>query len=191
MQIEDFASRDRMRFAATVSLVYGTSEEQVRRIVTGVEAMLRANPKVWPDTVVAKLLAFSPSSLDVEVLCWFAPSDYGEFRELRQEALLGIMRIVAEAGRASPSRRRPSTWWRRRVDQGRSRVPRRLELDSARRRGAASAQPAGGPTMPESPAPDPVAEQSTLDCDNPGSSAPGSFGRCEPCTASARGPLSR
>ena len=98
MRVEDFASRDRIRFAATVGLVYGTTEEQVRRVVADIEAMLRAKPKVWPDTVVAKLLAFSPSSLDVEVLCWFETSDFAEFRDLRQEALLGIMRIVEEAG---------------------------------------------------------------------------------------------
>jgi len=98
MRIEDFASRDRIRFAATVALVHGTTEEQVRRVVADVEAMLRANPKVWPDTVVAKLLALSPSSLDVEVLCWFQTSDFDEFRGLRQEALLAIMRIVATAG---------------------------------------------------------------------------------------------
>jgi len=97
MRIEDFASRDRIRFSATVGLVYETSEAQARRVAADIEAMLRANPKVWPDPV-AKLLGFSPSSLDVEVLCWFATSDYGEFRELRQEALLGIMRIVTEAG---------------------------------------------------------------------------------------------
>ena len=98
MRVEDFASRDRIRFAATVSLVYCTTEEQVRRVVSGVEAMLRSSPKVWPDTVVAKLAALSPSSLDVEVLCWFQTSDFGEFRDLRQEALLGIMRIVEDAG---------------------------------------------------------------------------------------------
>jgi MscS family membrane protein len=69
MRIEDFASRDRIRFAATVQLVYGTTEEQVRRVVADVEAMLRASPKVWPDTVVvARLAAFAASSLDVEVL---------------------------------------------------------------------------------------------------------------------------
>lgn len=98
MRIEDFASRDRIRFAATVGLVYGTTEEQVRHVVAGIEAMLRASPRVWPDTVVARLAAFSPSSLDVEVLCWFQTSDFGEFRDLRQEALLGIMKIVEEAG---------------------------------------------------------------------------------------------
>ncbi|HSD28456.1 MAG TPA: mechanosensitive ion channel family protein, partial [Vicinamibacteria bacterium] len=97
IQIEDFASRDRIRFTATLSLVYGTSEAQVRRVLTQIEAMLRANPKVWSNPV-AKLLGFSPSSVDIELQFWFATSDYDEFRELRQEALLGIMGIVAEAG---------------------------------------------------------------------------------------------
>jgi len=100
MRIEDFASRDRIRFAATVSLVYATSEEQVRRVVGGIEAMLRAHPKVWPDVVVARLAAFAASSLDVEVLCWFQTTDFAEFRDFRQEALLGIMRVVEEAGTA-------------------------------------------------------------------------------------------
>jgi MscS family membrane protein len=98
MRIEDFASRDRIRFTTTVGLAYGTSEEQARRVLGGIEAMLRANPRVWPDTVVAKLLGFGPSSLDVEVLCWFETGDFDEFRRLREEALLGVMRIVAEAG---------------------------------------------------------------------------------------------
>ena len=98
MRIEDFDTRDRIRFAATVGLVYGTTEAQVRRVVAGIEAMLRANPMVWPDVVVARLAAFAASSLEVEVQCWFQTRDVAEFRDLRQEALLGIMRVVREAG---------------------------------------------------------------------------------------------
>jgi MscS family membrane protein len=98
MQIEDFASRDRIRLAATVGLALGTTEEQLRRVVAGIEGMLRAHPKVWPEVVVAKLAALSVSSLDVEVLCWLQTSDFAEFRDFRQEALFGIVRIVTEAG---------------------------------------------------------------------------------------------
>ena len=97
MRVEDFASRDRIRFAPTVSLVPGTSEAQVRKVVAGIEAMLRKSPKVWPNAVFATLAAVSPASLDVEVLCWFETRDFDEFRVLRQEALLGIMRIIEEA----------------------------------------------------------------------------------------------
>jgi len=98
MRIEDFAARDRIRFATTLQLAYGTSEEQVRRVVSGIDALLRATPKVWPETVVASFAALSPSSLDVEVMCWFETPDFAEFRELRQQVLFGILRIVGEAG---------------------------------------------------------------------------------------------
>jgi MscS family membrane protein len=98
MRIEDFAARDRIRFAATLGLVYGTSEEQMRRVVSGIETLLRATPKVWPETVVASFTGFSQSSLDVEVLCWFETQDFAEFRALRQQVLFGIMRIVEESG---------------------------------------------------------------------------------------------
>jgi MscS family membrane protein len=67
-------------------------------VVGEIEAMLRGMPKVGPDVVVSRLVAFSPSSLDVEVLCWFETSDFAEFRDLRQEALLAILKIVEEAG---------------------------------------------------------------------------------------------
>ncbi|HVO11328.1 MAG TPA: mechanosensitive ion channel family protein [Vicinamibacteria bacterium] len=98
MRVEDFAPRDRIRFAQTVSLVYGTSEAQARDVVRETERFLRSLPKVWPDAVVAKLLAFAASSIEVEVLCWFRTTDYDEFRNLRQEALLGILRVVEKAG---------------------------------------------------------------------------------------------
>ncbi|HEY8233180.1 MAG TPA: mechanosensitive ion channel family protein [Vicinamibacteria bacterium] len=98
MRIETFGARDRIRFAATIGLVFGTREDQLRRIVSGVEALLRASPKVWPESVVSSFAALSPSSLDIEVLCWFETPDYAEFRELRQQVLFGIMRIVEEAG---------------------------------------------------------------------------------------------
>jgi len=98
MRVENFAPRDRIRFAQTVSLVYGTSEAQARDVVRETERLLRSLPKVWPDAVVARLMAFSPSSIDVEILCWFRTTDYDEYRNLRQEALLGILRVVEKAG---------------------------------------------------------------------------------------------
>jgi MscS family membrane protein len=98
MRVEDFASRDRIRFTATVSLAYGTSEAQVRQVVSGIDQLLRADPSTWPEGVVAKLASLGPSALEVEVVCWFRTTDFDEFRELRQRTLLGILRIVEEAG---------------------------------------------------------------------------------------------
>jgi MscS family membrane protein len=98
LRIEDFAARDRIRFETRLSLVYGTSEATLREVIAGVEALLRAHPKVWPETVVVSLAGFSASSLDVEVLCWFVTSDFAEFRAERQDTLFAILRVVERAG---------------------------------------------------------------------------------------------
>jgi MscS family membrane protein len=98
LRVEDFAVRDRIRFAATLGLAYDTSEEQMRQVTKGIDALLRATPNVWPEGVVSSFSAFGASSLDVEVQCWFATSDFEEFRALRQQLLFGIMRVVREAG---------------------------------------------------------------------------------------------
>jgi hypothetical protein len=114
MRIEDFASRDRIRLSATIGVVYGTTRAQIERIVAGMETVLRDHPLIWPDTVVVRFAGFGASSLDIEVMAWFRTSDFNVFRDCRQEALFGFMRVVEEAARASPSRRGRCTWSRRR-----------------------------------------------------------------------------
>ena len=98
MQIETFAERDRIRLAATVNLAYGTTAAQVREVVAGGETVLRAHPKIWPDAVVVRFLGFAESSLSVELMAWFRTTDYGEFRDIRQEVLLDLMEVVENAG---------------------------------------------------------------------------------------------
>ncbi len=98
MQIESFAERDRIRLAATLALQYGATAAQLRQVVTGTEELLRAHPKIWPDTVVVRLAAFAESAVSVELMAWFQTADFNEFRDIRQEVLLGVMEIVERAG---------------------------------------------------------------------------------------------
>ena len=98
MRVEDFASRDRIRFGATVGLVYGTTRSRSGASSRTSRRCSGRTRRSGPTPSWRSSLAFSPSSLDVEVLCWFQTSDFAEFRDLRQEALLGIMRVVEEAG---------------------------------------------------------------------------------------------
>jgi MscS family membrane protein len=68
------------------------------RVLKGLEDTLRSHPRIWPDTVIVRFAGFGRSSLEIEVMCWFQTTDYDEFRVLREEALLGFMRVVEDAG---------------------------------------------------------------------------------------------
>lgn len=97
-RIESLAARDRLRMTATVMLAYGTTEAQVRQVIDGIERRLRAQALVWPDVVVARLANLGPTSIDIEVMCWFQTSDFDVFRAARQEVLLSIIGVVEQAG---------------------------------------------------------------------------------------------
>ena len=98
LRIESYAARDRMRLSTVVTLAYGATESQLRHAVGGIEGVLRAHPLVWPDVVVARLSNLSAASIDIDVVCWFQTTDFEVFRTCRQDVLLGILRVVEEAG---------------------------------------------------------------------------------------------
>ena len=100
MRLESLSARDRMRLACTLSLVYSTSAAQLRQVLTGLEAALREQPKLWPETVVVRLKELGESALGVEVMAWFETADFGEFQAIRQEVLLRFLEVVQQAGSA-------------------------------------------------------------------------------------------
>jgi MscS family membrane protein len=106
MRLESYSARDRMRLACTVGLVYATSASQMRRVLEGLEATLRAHPMIWPDAVVVRFKEFAASSLDIEIMAWFTTANWAEFQLIRQEVLLQFMEVVegAETSFAFPTR---------------------------------------------------------------------------------------
>jgi MscS family membrane protein len=94
MRVETYAARDRCRFATTLGLEYGTTAEQLRQVLAGLERVLRAHPGIWPNDVIVRFAGLGESSLDIEIMAWFQTSDYGQFRTWRQEALLSFMDVV-------------------------------------------------------------------------------------------------
>ena len=95
---ESISARDRIRLFTNLGLSYGTSAEQLRRVLADVEGALRAHPRIWPDTVSVRLTDFKDSTINVEVMAWFQTTDWNEFTTIRQEMLLRFMEIVAQAG---------------------------------------------------------------------------------------------
>ncbi|MBI5486181.1 MAG: mechanosensitive ion channel family protein [Deltaproteobacteria bacterium] len=98
MRLESYTARDRMRLACTLGLTYSTTAEQLRRVLEGLEQVLRAHPKIWPDVVTVRFVALAASSLSVEVMAWFRTADWNEFQSIRQDVLLRFMEVVETAG---------------------------------------------------------------------------------------------
>ncbi len=98
MRIENYTSRDRMRLACTIGLVYSTSPAQARQVLEETERLLRAHPKIWPEAVTVRFQEFGASSLNIGVMAWFQTPDWNEFQEIRQEILLQILEVVERAG---------------------------------------------------------------------------------------------
>jgi MscS family membrane protein len=95
---ESISARDRIRLWTNLGLSYSTSAAQLRRVLAEVEAVLRAHPKIWPETVGVRFTDFRDSALNVEVMAWFQTTDWDEFTAIRQELLLAFMEIVERAG---------------------------------------------------------------------------------------------
>jgi MscS family membrane protein len=97
MRIESLTSRDRMRFVCSLGLEHGATAAQLRELMAGIEALLRAQPQLFPDGLTVSVRQLGPSSIDLDVLAWFSVSP-DAFPALRSELLLGIKELVERAG---------------------------------------------------------------------------------------------
>lgn len=102
MRLETYSARDRYRLNTKVGLSYQTGSDTVLAVARGIELFLREHPKVWPDMIISRVKAFGPYAIEIEVNAWFLCADMNEFRVVREQALIGILRVVEENG-ASPA----------------------------------------------------------------------------------------
>ncbi len=98
MRLETYAARDRLRLSCIIGLEYGTTSEQMRQVLGELERVLREHPKIHPDGLSVRFIELAASSLNVEVVCFFATRDAEEFSLIRQELLLTFLHIIESAG---------------------------------------------------------------------------------------------
>lgn len=98
MRIESLTARDRLRFACTLGLAYGSTAEQVRRVREGVEKVLRSEANVRTDGLTTRVLQIGVSSIDLEVSAYINTVNGAEFALVREKLLLAFMEVVEQAG---------------------------------------------------------------------------------------------
>lgn len=104
MQIENVSARDRILLKATIGLKYETTPAEFRAVLEAARSLLNEHPDIAPGSRV-RFVAFTQTSLDIEIFSYVATGDYNKFLGVREEIYLTLMDIVNEqgAGFASPS----------------------------------------------------------------------------------------
>lgn len=98
MQPESYAARDRIRLWCNLKLAYGATHAQVNAVLSGVEAVVRAQPKLWPEGLTVVFKELSDTAIVLEVIAWFETAEWSEFLQIRQQVLLEFMRVVEGTG---------------------------------------------------------------------------------------------
>ena len=94
MTLENFATRDRIRFQHVVGLGRQTTADQMRSVLVEIRQLLDAHPKVDPTSARARFLRFTATSLDLEMFAYILETDHAAFLAVQEELLLGIMDII-------------------------------------------------------------------------------------------------
>ncbi len=98
MQIENYATRDRMRLFAVIGLRYETTPDQLRYVLVEIRKLLYSHERVLPDPARARFIGFGAYSLDIEIFAYVNTPDWGEFLGIREDIYLRIMTIVEQSG---------------------------------------------------------------------------------------------
>ena len=98
MQIETFATRDKILFLHTLGLRYETTSDQMRYIISEIKKMLTAHPKVMDDPARSRFVSYGDYSLNIEIFAYVETIDWNEYLEVQEDILLHLKDIVEGAG---------------------------------------------------------------------------------------------
>lgn len=98
MPLENFADREKIRFNPKLHLRYGTTPEQLKEIIVGIEKLLNEHEKVEEKTNIARFMGFGTYSLEINVLAFIMTADYLEYMEIAEEINMRILEIIDAAG---------------------------------------------------------------------------------------------
>ncbi|HYJ83241.1 MAG TPA: mechanosensitive ion channel domain-containing protein [Allosphingosinicella sp.] len=94
--VQNWTRLERRRALIVLQLVYRTPVETLERLPGELRAIVEREALARFDR--AHVIAFNPSSIDIELVFFVEASDLPDFLEVRQAVMLGILRRFAELG---------------------------------------------------------------------------------------------
>ncbi len=98
MNVENFSRRDKFLFNPKIGLRYETTPDQLRYVLIEARRLLYQHPKIETASARIRLLGFEDSWLALEMFSYVLTRDMAEFTAIREDILLRLMDIVADAG---------------------------------------------------------------------------------------------
>jgi len=107
LHLENYTWREKIWFHPKVSLPYETTREQISKIASGIEEMLKNHPEVHDEPIQVYFTEIGDYSHNIDVFSYVATGDYGKYKKIAHELNTAIMDIVEKAGArlALPSRK--------------------------------------------------------------------------------------
>ena len=97
-EIENWAHCDKMQIRTVIGLRYETEPDQLRYVLTKLREMFLAHPRIDPDSVRVRFIAYGASSLDVEIRVYALTREWDDFFAIREDVLMRASDIVRDAG---------------------------------------------------------------------------------------------
>ncbi|HET9220763.1 MAG TPA: mechanosensitive ion channel domain-containing protein [Terriglobia bacterium] len=97
-EIENFATREKILIQTILRLRYGTTAEQLQRILEGIRTLLAENSNLENQTSRIRLVNFGREAIELELFAYVRTTDPAQFMEQREKLLLDVAGIVESAG---------------------------------------------------------------------------------------------
>ena len=106
MHLVNYSMRSSMLLLTMLGLRYETTDDQLRYVLASLREMLLAHPRVTDEEPRVRFAGFGNYALNVEIRVNISTSSRDEFRAIREDIYLRIMKILKDAGAgfAFPSR---------------------------------------------------------------------------------------
>jgi MscS family membrane protein len=96
--VTNISRQPQRRVDQTLGLTYDTTADQLEALLADLRNLLREDPGVHPDLIVANFINYGPSSLDIQVIYFIADPEFLNSQATRERINLKIMRAVAARG---------------------------------------------------------------------------------------------
>ena len=97
--VENFATRAKILSQTTLRVRYGTTAEQLRSILTGIQRLMAENPKIDTASSRVRLVNFGERAVEIELFAYVLTADFPEFLVVREDLLLQAVAVVESSGR--------------------------------------------------------------------------------------------